>query len=75
MFVMRAEDLGSGLTSAVLGFADGALLAQLGPAACLARLLVILSLAQLFLNPAAFEQLLEAPKGQADRLSFVDAHP
>jgi hypothetical protein len=63
VFVVRAEDLGSGLTSAVLGFADSALLTQFSPTTCLARLLVIFPFAQFFLNPAAFEQLLEAPKG------------
>jgi hypothetical protein len=56
-------------------FADGTLLPQLGTAAGFAGLFVILSLAELFLNAAAFEQLLKAPQGQADRFSLVNTHP
>src|SRR5262249_5359845 len=46
------------LARSCLGLADGALLAQLGPAPRLARLFVVFSLPQLFLNAAALEQLL-----------------
>src|SRR5438105_4309487 len=55
--------------------ADGALLSQLGAPACLARLLVVLALAELLLDAAALQQLLEAPQGQPDRLPVVDTHP
>src|SRR5436309_2191065 len=47
-----------------LGFADGALLAELGPAADFTWLLVVLTLAQFFLEATSFEQFLEAPKSR-----------
>src|SRR5205085_603438 len=71
----RRAGRASGLARAGLGLADGALLAQFGPAAGLTRLLVVLALAQLLLNAAALQQFLEAAQGQADRLSVVNAHP
>src|SRR5262245_49471175 len=65
-------DLASGLHA---GLADGALLAQLGATSGLARLFVILALAEFLLNSATLEQLLETAQGQGDRLSVVNAHP
>src|SRR5919199_1716668 len=58
-----------------LGLADGALLAQRRPAPDLAGLLVMLPLAQLLLQPAALDQLLEAAQGRTDRLPVMNAHP
>src|SRR5262245_41470803 len=55
--------------------ADGALLAQLGAAADLARLLVMFTLAELLGKAAAFEQLLEAAQGRPDGFPVVNAHP
>src|SRR5262245_34346073 len=49
----------SGLACPVLGLANGALLAQLRAAACLAGLLVVFPFPQFFLNATAFEELLE----------------
>src|SRR4051812_6205736 len=57
------------------GLADGALLAQLGAPARLAGLLVVLALAELLLDAAPLQQLLEAAQGQPDRLPVVDTHP
>src|SRR5215470_5467195 len=58
-----------------LPFEDGAVPAQLGPPAGLARLLVILALAQLLLQAAPLQQFLETAQGRADRLALVDPHP
>src|SRR5262249_29812346 len=55
--------------------ANGALFAQLGPAARLAGLLVVLTLAQFLLEPAALQQLLEAAQGRTNRFSVMDTHP
>src|SRR5947209_4805612 len=48
---------------------DRAQLAEFGPAAQLARLLVVLVLAQLLLQPAPLQELLEAAEGRPDRLA------
>jgi len=71
------QGAGSGLGpwSLILGLADGALLAKLGPAPRLARLLVILALTQFFLDTTSFQQLFEAAQGEANRFSVVDTHP
>src|SRR5436305_14904917 len=66
---------GSGLAGAILGLADGGLLAQFRASAGFTGLLVILAFPQLFLNPASLQQLLEAAQGQTNRLPLVDAHP
>src|SRR5215510_5693207 len=58
-----------------LSLADGTLPAQRGPSPDLARLLVILALAQLPLEAAPLKQFLEAAQGRADRLPLVDPHP
>lgn len=67
--------LRSALDQLMLRFADRALLAQLGPTTGLARLLVVLSLAQLLLDAGAFQKLFEPAKGQSDRFSVVNTHP
>src|SRR5262245_16152436 len=58
-----------------LALADGALLAQLGAAARLARLFVVLALAQLLGESAPLQQFLKAAQGRANRFPVVDAHP
>src|SRR5262249_32657173 len=57
-----------------LAFADGVLLAQLGPATDLARLFVMIVFAQFLGDSAAFEQLFEAAQGGADWFAVVDSH-
>src|SRR5262249_61447006 len=57
-----------------LAFADGVLLAQLGPATDLARLFVMIVFAQFLGDTAAFEQLFEAAQGGADWFPVVDSH-
>src|SRR4051812_31096689 len=57
------------------GLADGAAPLGLLAGAGLARLLVILVGAQLALQAAALDQLLEPPQGRTDRLPVVNPHP
>src|SRR5437868_1598608 len=61
---------GLGANRTVFGLADGANLAEFRAPASLARLLVILALPKFFLYPTAFEQFLEAPQRQTDRLAI-----
>jgi hypothetical protein len=59
----------------ILGLADGALLAELGSAADLARLLIVLPLAKFLLQTTAFQELFESSKCCTDGFPVVDAHP
>src|SRR5262249_35039546 len=65
------EGIGSGLA---LGLACRLLLAEPGPTAQLAGLLVVLVGAEVFLDPAAFDQLLEAAQGRPDGFAVVNPH-
>src|SRR4051794_28758288 len=63
-----------GLAGLLARLAGGLLLAELGPAAQLARLLVVLVRPQLLLHAAAFDEFLEPAQGETDRLFLVDTH-
>src|SRR5205814_10004632 len=67
----RRSDRGGPLT----GLADGALLAQLGPTTDFARLLVVLALAQLLLQPTPLQEFLEPAQGRRDRFPVMHTHP
>lgn len=55
--------------------ADGALLAEHSPPAEFARLFIVFVLSQFLFQTAPLEQLLEPPKGRANRLTIVNTHP
>jgi hypothetical protein len=57
------------------GFPNRALLAQLGPPPDFARLLVVFSFPQFFLQAASFKKFLETAQGQPDWFAIVNTHP
>jgi hypothetical protein len=57
------------------GFPDGVLLAQFGSATNFAGFFIMLAFAQLFVQTASLQELLEAAQGRADWFFVVNAHP
>jgi hypothetical protein len=56
-------------------FPDGALFAELGSAAQLARLFVVFAFPQFLLQAAPLQELLEATQRRSDWLSILNPHP